>query len=325
MALCLLLLTAACAAQDENVVVHHLEGLQKQIDQADKDLEDRKKELHNDPSLQPLEQNLKQAKTAADAFYASSNNKYQNGTAELAQAQTQQQSLDAAAKNAREALIAARNNLLMNDPGLKDLAGKKADLVGQRNQILAEARIKGMLMGLGCASSLTPQTPIAAAKTCLDELYDGKDPRLSDALPTDGNGQVSRGTPLFNTIKTSSGPATIGIDLPVNDPAWSDIKRAIWQKGLAEHQTPEQIYQTIETQRKAYEQQAPSKPPALILNTPRPSTTNYIEVPPPAAPATPPSVKEVFDRKMQDMINRLQKMVEPIREMMTPDVAAVRG
>ena len=48
------MIATVCVAQDENPISHELEGIQKKIDKADQDLEKRKKELSNDPSLDPL-------------------------------------------------------------------------------------------------------------------------------------------------------------------------------------------------------------------------------------------------------------------------------
>jgi hypothetical protein len=322
-AIALLLLGLTGFAQEESEVSHHLEGLQKQIDQADAAIDAKQKALANDPSLQPYKDAFQQAKYNSDAFYQTNNNKFEKNTAPFAQAQTQQQNLDAAANNALRAWKDARDNLLMKDPELQKMEFDRANLVGQRDQILAAARVWGVLLGLGCAQTLGPKTPIADAKACLDHIYDGVDRRLRAPGSGDTRGT---GTPFFQTMQTNHGPAEIAVGLPVDDAQWAAIKKKAWADGFAQKKSPDQIMLEIAALRAQYDRStSTTTPPLTIPSSLKPATTKYIDVPSPTLPAQTPSLKEIFDQKMQDIMTKMKNMVGPIKQQVEADVAAVRG
>jgi len=312
-AIALLFLGLTGFAQDESEVSHHLEGLEKQIDQADAAIDAKQKALANDPSLQPYKDAFQQAKYNSDAYYQTNNNKFEKGTDPYMRAQAEQKNLDAAANNALQAWRDARDNLLMKDPDLQKMEFDRANLVGQRDQIFAAARVWGVLLGQSCAKTLGPKTPIADAKICLDHIYDGVDRRLRAPGSGDTRGT---GSPFFQTMQTSHGPAEIAVGLPVDDPQWAAIKKKAWADGFAQKKSPDQIVLEIAALKTQYDRStstatitSPPNPPPLIPPSLKPATAKYIDVPSPALPAQTPSLKEIFDQKMQDIMTKMKNLI----------------
>lgn len=333
--LCICLLTISCLAQEDAPISHKLEGIQQQIDQADQGLDNRKKELANDPSLQAAREDFLAKKAASDGFYQTTNKKLPNGSSELAQAQGQQHALDDAANAARERLKSLREELYAKDRVLDSLNRVKRDLESLRRQIMTEATIMGKLLGLPCSLS----GGVMAVRACLDQIFDGMRGRPTDPVLDDPdrlNGPIIRGTPFFHTIQGSGGPAVIMLDAPVIDPALGDAKKQWWAQYLSTHKGFDQAnaFQEEAAWEKSYFSQqnstgtangqpAAQQKPLVLKNTLTPKTTHYVE--PPSPPPAAPSTIEILNKKAHEILQRIQQMEEPIRQSISADVLAVRG
>lgn len=341
------MIATVCVAQDENPISHELEGIQKKIDKADQDLEKRKKELSNDPSLDPLKGDFQSKKTAADIFYQGNNDKHPVGTQEFTDAQGQQKSLDAAANAALEALRAARLALLQNDTVMKALHAEKADQCGKFNLIIAKTKITAMLLNIGdCVKEITaikakdpnatiPGDVILRVKGCLDRIYDGMmqhpyDPNIDDLFRLVG--APPRGTHFFGRAQTPGGPVTTLQGPPVLDMDRLDAKRAFVRQYEAGHKNDMSHYlEDLKKWEAGYDGAHPSSgtvqpsTSTIPISIPPAKKPAYIEVPLQLPPAAPPSPTDVLSNYLRNAIQYMKHFTQPVPEKPQPQAGGVKG